>query len=69
LLEECGEIKIKKIQNGALLGTSVKSMPKMSLAEYPKKSKPTNPPQSDTLLPLPPDSCKLHRTYGIICAF
>jgi len=32
LLEECGEIKIKKIQSGALLGTWEKSMLKMSLA-------------------------------------
>jgi len=32
LLEECGEIKIKKRQSGALLGTWEKSMLKMSLA-------------------------------------
>ena len=32
LLEECGEIKIKKRQSGALLGTWKKSMLKMSLA-------------------------------------
>ena len=32
LLEECGEVKIKKRQSGALLGTWEKSMLKMSLA-------------------------------------
>ena len=32
LLEECGEIKIKKIQSGALLGTWEKSILKISLA-------------------------------------
>ena len=34
LLEECGEIKIKKRQSGALLGTWEKSMLKMSVASF-----------------------------------
>ena len=35
LLEECGEIEIKKRNSGALLGTWEKSMLKMSLTKFP----------------------------------